>query len=153
MSPRRRISAALIGLLVLVAGGTVGRHALAASAGGDRPPAVASTAGPPVGALPVRALPVRALPVRALSQLPPQVAQVWQLIQRGGPFRYRQDGAVFGNREGRLPHRPSGFYREYTVPTPGEHDRGPRRLITGDGTELYYTGNHYASFVAVDPRR
>jgi ribonuclease T1 len=143
VSPRRRISAALIGLLVLVAGGAVGRHALTAPPIGDRPPAVASTAG----------LPVRALPVRALSQLPPQVAQVWQLIQHGGPFRYRQDGAVFGNREGHLPPRPSGFYREYTVPTPGEHDRGPRRLITGDGTELYYTGNHYASFVAVDPRR
>jgi ribonuclease T1 len=138
VSPRRRISAALIGLLVLVAGGAVGRHALAAPPVADRPPAVASTVG---------------LPVRALSQLPPQVAQVWQLIQHGGPFRYRHDGTVFGNREGRLPHRPSGFYREYTVPTPGEHDRGPRRLITGDATELYYTGNHYASFVAVDPRR
>jgi ribonuclease T1 len=138
VSPRRRISAALIGLLVLVAGGAVGRHALAAPPVADRPSAVASTAG---------------LPVRALSQLPPQVAQVWQLIQHGGPFRYRHDGAVFGNREGRLPHRPSGFYREYTVPTPGEHDRGPRRLITGDATELYYTGNHYVSFVAVDPRR
>lgn len=148
MSPRRRISAALIGLLVLVAGGAVGRHALAAPPVGHRPSAVASTAG-----LPVQAPPVRALPVRTLSQLPPQVAQVWQLIQHGGPFRYRQDGAVFGNRGGRLPPRPSGFYREYTVPTPGEHDRGPRRLVTGGTAELYYTGNHYASFVAVDPRR
>jgi len=138
VSPRRRISAALIGLLVLVAGGAVGRHALAAAPVGDRAPAVTSTAG---------------LPVRTLSQLPPQVAQVWQLIQHGGPFRYRQDGAVFGNRGGRLPLRPSGFYREYTVPTPGEHDRGPRRLVTGGTAELYYTGNHYASFVAVDPRR
>lgn len=148
MSPRRRISAALISLLVLVAGGAVGRHALAAPSAGDRPSAVAPATG-----LPVRSLPLRALPVRALSQLPPQVAQVWQLIQDGGPFQYRQDGAVFGNREGRLPPRPSGFYREYTVPTPGEHDRGPRRLVTGGTAELYYTGNHYASFVAVDPRR
>lgn len=143
MSPHRRISAALIGLLLLVAGAAVGHHALSAPPAGHRPPAVASTAG----------LPVRALPVRTLSQLPPQVAQVWQLIQHDGPFRYRQDGSVFGNREGRLPPRPFGFYREYTVPTPGEHDRGPRRLITGDATELYYTGNHYVSFVVVDPRR
>jgi ribonuclease T1 len=82
-----------------------------------------------------------------------QAAQVWQLIQHGGPYPYRQDGFVFGNRERRLPSRQSGFYREYTVPTPGEHDRGPRRLITGGSAELYYTADHYASFVSVDPKR
>jgi ribonuclease T1 len=148
VNSRRRVSAALIGLLVLVAGGWFGRHTLtdppgAGSPSADRPAAVASASG---------------LQVRALSQLPPQVAEVWQLIQRGGPFLYRQDGAVFGNREGRLPKRRSGFYREYTVPTPAESDRGARRLITGgpvtsDTTELYYTGDHYESFVVVDPRR
>jgi ribonuclease T1 len=138
VNSRRRVSAALIGLLVLVAGGALGRHALSAAPVGDRPSVVVSAAG---------------LPVRALSQLPPQAAQVWQLIQHGGPFRYRQDGVVFGNREGRLPPRQSGFYREYTVPTPGEHDRGSCRLVTGGATELYYTGNHYVSFVAVDPNR
>jgi ribonuclease T1 len=88
--------------------------------------------------------------VRALSGLPGEAAQVWRLIQRGGPFRYSQDGATFGNREGRLPARPNGYYREYTVPTPGEGDRGARRLITGRDGELYYTGDHYASFVLVD---
>jgi ribonuclease T1 len=138
VSSRRRVSAALIGLLVLVVGGALGRHALSAPPVGDRPSVVASAAG---------------LPVRALSQLPPQVAQEWQLIQHGGPFRYRQDGVVFGNRERRLPPRQSGFYREYTVPTPGERDRGPCRLITGGAAELYYTGDHYVSFVAVDPKR
>ncbi|MBA2472981.1 MAG: ribonuclease N [Pseudonocardiales bacterium] len=142
MSSHRRVSAALIGLLVLVAGGWLGRHALTdTSAGpprGDRPAAVASAAG---------------LPVQALSQLPPQAGQVWQLIQHGGPFRYRQDGVVFGNRERHLPQRQSGFYHEYTVPTPGAHDRGARRLITGGAAELYYTGDHYVSFVVVDPQR
>ncbi|MBV9139495.1 MAG: ribonuclease N [Pseudonocardiales bacterium] len=138
MSSRQRISAALIGLLVLVAGGAVGRHLLSAPPVADRPSVAASAAG---------------LPVRALSQLPPQAAQVWQLIQHGGPFPYRQDGTVFSNREERLPPRQFGFYREYTVPTPGEHDRGPRRLITGGATKLYYTGDHYLSFVAVDPKR
>jgi guanyl-specific ribonuclease Sa len=138
MSSRRRVSAALIVLLVLVTGGWLGRHALSGSPTVDRPVVVASSAG---------------LPVRALSQLPPQVTQVWQLIQHGGPFPYRQDGTVFGNRERRLPPRQSGFYREYTVPTPAEHDRGPRRLITGGTAELYYTNDHYVSFVAVDPTR
>lgn len=135
MNSRRRVSAALIGLLVLVAGGWFGQQALA---GADRPAVVASTAG---------------LQVRAMSQLPPQAPEVWQLIQQGGPFPYRQDGAVFGNREGRLPNRQSGFYREYTVATPGESDRGARRLVTGGTAELYYTGDHYVSFVVVDPQR
>jgi ribonuclease T1 len=142
MSSHRRVSAALIGLLVLVVGGWFGRHALtdpsAEPPRGDRPAAVASAAG---------------LPMQALSQLPPQAGQVWQLIQHGGPFRYRQDGVVFGNREGHLPPRQSGFYHEYTVPTPGAPDRGARRLITGGAAELYYTGDHYVSFVVVDPQR
>ncbi len=142
MSSHRRVSAALIGLLVLVVGGWFGRHVLtdpsAEPPRDDRPAAVASAAG---------------LPMQALSQLPPQAGQVWQLIQHGGPFRYRQDGVVFGNREGHLPPRRSGFYHEYTVPTPGAYDRGPRRLITGGAAELYYTGDHYVSFVVVDPQR
>ncbi len=138
MNSRWRVSAALIGLLVLVAGVWFGRATWSDSPSVDRPAAVASAEG---------------LAVRALSQLPPQAAEVWQLIQAGGPFPYRQDGTVFGNREGRLPTQRSGFYREYTVPTPGESDRGARRLITGGTTELYYTGDHYESFVVVDPRR
>ena len=138
MSSRRRVSAALIGLLMLVTGGWLGRHVLPGSPTAGPPVVVASETG---------------LPVRALSQLPPQARQVWQLIQHGGPFPYRQDGRVFGNREGRLPPQQSGFYREYTVPTPGEQDRGSRRLITGGAAELYYTADHYRSFVAVDPMR
>jgi ribonuclease T1 len=143
VNSRQRVSAALIGLLVLVAGAWLGQRVL------TDPPG----AGPPGGGRPVAVASATGLAVRALSQLPPQAAQVWQLIQHGGPFPYRQDGTVFGNREGRLPTRQSGFYREYTVPTPGEHDRGPRRLITGGTAELYYTGDHYVSFVAVDPTR
>ncbi len=143
MNSRRRVSAALVGLLVLVAGGWFGQQVLSSPPNADRPAAVASAAG---------------LQVRALSQLPLQATEVWQLIQDGGPLPYRQDGTVFGNREARLPKRQSGFYREYTVPTPGESDRGARRLITGgpvtsDTAELYYTGDHYASFVVVDPKR
>ena len=142
MSPHRRISAALIGLLVLVIIGWVcatplGDPSLGRNSG-NRPAAVASAAG---------------LLVQGLSQLPPQVGQEWQLIQHGGPFRCRQDGVVFGNRERHLPPRQSGYYHEYTVQTPGAHDRGARRLITGGAAELYYTGDHYVSFVVVDPQR
>ena len=142
MSSRRKVSAALISLFVLVVVGWSGQRMFA------NPPDAGSVN---MGRLAVAS--ATDLPVRALSQLPPQAAQVWQLIQHSGPFPYRQDGAVFGNRERRLPPRQSGFYREYTVPTPGEHDRGPRRLITGRTAELYYTGDHYTSFVSVDPKR
>ncbi|MGW4472954.1 ribonuclease domain-containing protein [Nonomuraea sp. NPDC004354] len=94
------------------------------------------------------------LPVRELSTLPPEAAATWHLIQDGGPFPYRRDGVVFQNRERLLPQRKRGYYHEYTVPTPGARDRGPRRLVTGERTgELYYTGDHYRSFVAVDVKR
>ncbi|GLY67229.1 ribonuclease N1 [Amycolatopsis taiwanensis] len=89
----------------------------------------------------------------ALSTLPPEAGQTYRLIEAGGPFRYPQDGTVFENREKLLPRQPSGYYHEYTVPTPGSADRGPRRLIAGDGRELYYTGDHYQTFVAVDPTK
>ncbi|HJW46480.1 MAG TPA: ribonuclease domain-containing protein [Lysobacter sp.] len=80
--------------------------------------------------------------------LPPEAHDVLQRIARGGPFEYRQDGGVFQNRERRLPSQPRGYYREYTVETPGAHDRGPRRLVTGGDppTEYWYTNDHYRSF-------
>lgn len=80
--------------------------------------------------------------------LPAEARATIALIQRGGPFPHRQDGSVFGNREQRLPQRPRGYYREYTVETPGAGHRGARRIVTGgDPVEAwYYTGDHYDSF-------
>ncbi len=67
----------------------------------------------------------------------------------GGPFPYEEDGGVFGNYEGLLPDRERGYYREYTVETPGSDDRGARRIVTGEEGELYWTEDHYASFEQV----
>jgi ribonuclease T1 len=89
----------------------------------------------------------------ALSALPSAAARTVALIKAGGPFPYAQDGVVFRNAEHRLPARASGYYHEYTVPTPGESDRGARRIIVGLGNEYYYTGDHYDSFVRVDVSR
>ena len=86
------------------------------------------------------------LPDVALAQLPPEAAQTVALIKQGGPFPYRKDGSVFGNRERRLPAREQGYYREYTVPTPGAKDRGARRIVAGRESEYYYTDDHYNSF-------
>ena len=74
------------------------------------------------------------------------------LIARGGPFEHRQDGSVFQNREHRLPTRPRGFYREYTVETPGSDDRGARRIVTGGDppSEYWYSDDHYRSFRRID---
>lgn len=80
--------------------------------------------------------------------LPAEARQTIALIQRGGPFTHRQDGSTFGNREQQLPQRPPGYYREYTVDTPGARTRGTRRIVTGgDPPEAwYYTDDHYQSF-------
>jgi ribonuclease T1 len=86
----------------------------------------------------------------ALSALPVEARQTIALIQAGGPFPYSRDGVVFRNAEGLLPKEPSGYYHEYTVPTPGEPDRGARRIITGADGEFYYTADHYESFQRVE---
>jgi ribonuclease T1 len=80
--------------------------------------------------------------------LPPEALETIELIERGGPFPYRKDGSVFQNREARLPKHPRGYYREYTVETPGSRDRGARRIVTGgEPVETYcYTDDHYRSF-------
>lgn len=74
------------------------------------------------------------------------VAKTLALIERGGPFLHRQDGSVFSNRERVLPDKPQGFYREYTVETPGADTRGARRIVQGSDGETYYTNDHYRSF-------
>jgi ribonuclease T1 len=81
-----------------------------------------------------------------LSQLPREARETVSLIQRGGPFPYERDGVVFGNFERVLPARDRGYYREYTVPTPGEKSRGARRIVLGRGGELYYTDDHARTF-------
>jgi len=80
------------------------------------------------------------------KDLPEEVRQTLELIRNNGPFPYKQDGGTFGNREKRLPQRASGYYREYTVKTPGAKDRGARRIVAGNGGEFYYTEDHYRSF-------
>jgi ribonuclease T1 len=90
----------------------------------------------------------------SVHTLPREARETLALIKRGGPFPYARDDTVFGNYERRLPVRPRGYYREYTVPTPGARDRGARRIVAGAGAvadvkssnEYYYTADHYRSF-------
>lgn len=86
-----------------------------------------------------------------VGDLPDEAITTLQLIATDGPFPYDQDGATFQNREGHLPAHERGYYHEYTVETPGEADRGARRVISGDHHELYYTRDHYKTFVEIRP--
>lgn len=79
-----------------------------------------------------------------------ELQKTLDLIARGGPFPFRNDGGVFTNRERRLPQQERGYYREYTVVTPGARDRGARRVVRGNGGETYYTRDHYRTFVRID---
>lgn len=96
-------------------------------------------------------LPGSAVASVAFTGLPVQGREVLEQIHQGGPFRYEKDGTVFGNRERQLPGQRRGYYREYTVPTPGLSHRGARRIVCGGQRPqapdaCYYTEDHYSSF-------
>lgn len=121
-----------------------------------------ATSAPPVASAPARdagaAQPLKIPPPMADDTpasagqypdfLPAEAVETLDLIERGGPYPYRQDDGTFGNREGRLPRQSRGYYREYTVKTPGSRDRGARRIIAGGRppVEFFYTDDHYRSF-------
>ncbi|TAH13698.1 MAG: guanine-specific ribonuclease N1 and T1 [Curvibacter sp.] len=91
----------------------------------------------------------------ALGSLPVQAQTTYALVRQGGPFPYAKDGTIFGNRERLLPLNTRGYYREYTVKTPGVQTRGARRLVCGGSASMpdacYYTADHYASFRKIVP--
>ena len=96
--------------------------------------------------------PASGLDVVAAADLPGEARRTLALIDRSGPYPYAQDGTVFGNVEGVLPRQPRGWYHEYTVRTPGEPDRGPRRIVTGGtgtGRAYFWTDDHYATFARI----
>jgi len=134
---RRRPLVALVTLILLL---VLGYTARAVGHHGAPPPAPPSpSASATSGSAAVE-----------LSTLPLPARQTVALIERGGPFPYRHDGIVYANRERQLPPEPAGFYREYTVVTPGSVDRGERRIVTGRDGRYWYTGDHYASFRRID---
>jgi ribonuclease T1 len=89
----------------------------------------------------------------ATADLPVEARTTLGLILTGGPFPYERDGIPFGNFEKRLPGKPRGYYREYTVKTPGERSRGARRIVAGGQPPevFYYSDDHYRSFRRIQP--
>lgn len=104
--------------------------------------------------LPDRAGQSGAVGAISVADLPVQAREVLRRIEQGGPFAYEKDGIVFGNYERLLPSKPRGYYREYTVPTPGARNRGARRIVCGGARHhpevCYYTDDHYASFRRIE---
>jgi ribonuclease T1 len=121
----RRVRRPLLALIVLVAALAIG-YGVRAAQSGPRAPATVPA-----------------------SSLPPQAKQTLSLIGHHGPFPYPEDGETFHNYEHELPAEPDGWYREYTVPTPGSPDRGARRLVVGRNGVTYYTDDHYDTFERV----
>ena len=91
----------------------------------------------------------------SVDELPSDGRSTYVLIRQGGPFAHEKDGSVFGNYERQLPVQRRGYYREYTVRTPGAHSRGARRIVCGGAQRApdvcYYTGDHYSSFKRIAP--
>lgn len=131
------VAAALLFAIWLLWPRPVGSPPLTRTA--DEPAPLASLASTTTAPTARRALP---------DFLPPQAHTTIALIQHGGPFPHRQDGSTFGNHEGHLPSKPRGYYREYTVDTPGLDHRGARRIVTGGRPPevWYYSDDHYGSF-------
>ncbi|MEV7523075.1 ribonuclease domain-containing protein [Streptomyces sp. NPDC091371] len=133
-------------LCVALVGGAVGcggQKAAPTAASGSAGASIPATAPVPAPSWAKGMATVRA------DGLPQQAREVLALIDKGGPYPYRQDGTVFGNFEKALPKQKRGYYHEFTVKTPGERDRGARRIVTGEGGEFFYTDDHYDTFKAV----
>ncbi len=122
--------------------------ALTACSGADRPgPSTLSDVGMPAATPDAvhRGAGIGADEIR-VADLPPEARQTLALIESNGPFPFSKDGSTFGNRERLLPAKPRGYWREYTVVTPGSRDRGARRIVAGGNSDYYYTDDHYGSF-------
>lgn len=128
------------------------RATLAPTPTANAPPTDTPTSIPPT-ATPTRVPPTNTpqarasnLPTIAYNELPPEAHDTIALIDQGGPFPYSRDGITFQNRERLLPRKSEGYYREYTVITPGASTRGAKRIVAGEAGEMYYTDDHYESF-------
>ncbi len=141
-SRARIVAIVMAGVLILsLVGGLLTSTSTTGGGGAD----TTLETSPPVDAPP----PTQAsdLPAVTVDELPPEAIDTLQLVVEGGPYPFDRDGVTFQNREGLLPPAPAGYYREYTVVTPGESDRGARRLVVGGDLEVgYYTDDHYESF-------
>lgn len=150
MSRRAPLPRSLAGAVAL--GAVVAGTLLVQTLTGGSPGPSAAPSPRPVASVSAQA-PRDGLPTVSAAQLPVEARRMLGLLDAGGPFPDQRDGVVFGNREGLLPPQPRGCYREYTVRTPGEADRGARRIVTSCRGPRYWTDDHYESFSRITGAR
>lgn len=138
-----------VGAAIAAAALALGAWLVGPGTGGD--PVQPSSGAPASSSVSSSVDPESGLRWIGVADLPPEALRTLQLVSAGGPYPYDRDGVTFENREGLLPAQPLGYYREFTVPTPGSDDRGARRVIVGAGGEEYYTEDHYDSFYRIGP--
>ena len=96
------------------------------------------------------------------------ILELVRKIAANEPLPYREDGQTFKNREGLLPQKPLGFYKEYTFVAPKNSpeiimiggveykvypsysERGAERLVIGGNEIVYYTPTHYDDFIKLE---
>ncbi|MGN6186878.1 MAG: ribonuclease domain-containing protein [Thermoanaerobaculia bacterium] len=154
MQPRRKRIAPILAAFIAIFFAVWHQRANAPKPATTAPPVAAPSTPAPVPApAPATHVETRATtsPLDAIAaDERAEVEKVIALIEKGGPFPHAKDGTVFSNRENRLPQQPRGYYREYTVETPGASNRGARRIVRGRNGETYYTNDHYESFIRID---
>ena len=69
----------------------------------------------------------------------------------GSVQRYLEGAAIggdkFGNREGILPKASGRQYYECDIDTDGQNSRGAKRIVYSNDGLIYYTEDHYESFI------
>jgi guanyl-specific ribonuclease Sa len=70
-------------------------------------------------------------------------------IASGGKFPHRNDGSIFKSLEGLLPKQNAGYYNEFVHPTLGGKGPGAMRIVTGQGGEMWFTPDHYKTFIPI----
>lgn len=83
---------------------------------------------------------------------------IWKHGDDGSKFPFpEKDGSVFEWRDHDpypFQKKPDGYYREFTVITPGLENRGKLRIVTGgdpsDKVEDWWTADHYDTFHPID---
>ncbi len=69
----------------------------------------------------------------------------------GSVQKYKEGAAIggdkFGNREGLLPKASGRQYYECDIDTDGANSRGAKRIVFSNDGLIYYTEDHYESFI------
>ena len=79
------------------------------------------------------------------------LAPTLERITKGIKYPHKNDGSIFKNAQKLLPSKPAGYYTEYVVPTPGVSHAGLQRIIKGSGGEMYFSPDHYSTFIPIIP--